>query len=146
MITIFKDKEDIPQNMEYIELNNLFFDQNTIDRLDNRAWETLRHIDDIFFIQNKFKYGINGEELDMDKLPVGYKTLLNVLYYPDKVFSMKDCGKKIIEELYKFEKGNVCSEYAMIPSYVRAVAVQKNDEVEIITDREDLEKWWKSES
>mgnify|MGYP001124479209 CR=1 FL=1 len=25
MITIFKDKQDIPQNMEYIELNDLFF-------------------------------------------------------------------------------------------------------------------------
>lgn len=105
MITIFKDKQDIPQNMAYIELNNLYFDQNTIERVDGRAWETLRHIDDIFFIQNKFKYGINGEELDMDKLPVGYKTMLNVLYYPDKVFSMKDCGKRILEELYKFEKG-----------------------------------------
>lgn len=146
MITIFKDKQDIPQNMEYIELNNLYFDQNTIERLDGRAWETLRHIDDIFFIQNKFKYGINGEELDIDKLPVGYKTMLNVLYYPDKVFSMKDCGKRILEELYKFEKGHVCSEYAMIPSYIRAVAVQKKDDVEIISDREDLEKWWKSEN
>ena len=86
MITIFKDKQDIPQNMAYIELNNLYFDQNTIERVDGRAWETLRHIDDIFFIQNKFKYGINGEELDMDKLPVGYKTMLNVLYIQIKFF------------------------------------------------------------
>ena len=29
MITIFKSKKDIPQSMEYIELNDLFFNQNT---------------------------------------------------------------------------------------------------------------------
>lgn len=28
MITIFKDKRDIPGDMEYIELNDLFFNQN----------------------------------------------------------------------------------------------------------------------
>ena len=30
MITIFKNKQDIPQNMEYIELNDLYFVQNTV--------------------------------------------------------------------------------------------------------------------
>ena len=29
MITIFKDKRDIPGDMEYIELNDLFFNQNS---------------------------------------------------------------------------------------------------------------------
>ena len=37
MITIFKDKKDIPSNMEYIELNDVFFNQNTVSKLDERA-------------------------------------------------------------------------------------------------------------
>lgn len=37
MITIFKNKKDIPQDKEYIELNDIFFNQNTATKLDNRA-------------------------------------------------------------------------------------------------------------
>lgn len=34
MITIFKDKCDIPNDKEYIELNDLFFNQNTAALID----------------------------------------------------------------------------------------------------------------
>lgn len=37
MITIFKDKKDIPSNMEYIELNDVFFNQNTVSKLDRKS-------------------------------------------------------------------------------------------------------------
>ncbi len=37
MITIFKDKKDIPGDMGYVELNDLFFDQNTASLLDGQA-------------------------------------------------------------------------------------------------------------
>lgn len=30
MVTIFKDEKDIPGDMEYVELNDLFFNQNTV--------------------------------------------------------------------------------------------------------------------
>ena len=34
MITIYKNKKDIPQNMDYIELNDVYFNQNTASILD----------------------------------------------------------------------------------------------------------------
>ena len=37
MITIFKNKKDIPQDKEYIELNDIFFNQNTAAKLDERG-------------------------------------------------------------------------------------------------------------
>mgnify|MGYP006968282883 FL=1 len=37
MITIYKKKEDIPPNMEYIELNDVFFNQNTVVKLEDQA-------------------------------------------------------------------------------------------------------------
>ena len=37
MITIFKNKKDIPHDKEYIELNDIFFNQNTAAKLDQRA-------------------------------------------------------------------------------------------------------------
>ena len=30
MITIFKDKKDIPTNMDYVELNDVFFNQTSL--------------------------------------------------------------------------------------------------------------------
>ena len=45
MITIFKNKRDIPGDMDYVELNDLFFNQNTVSKLDNRANAIVEKID-----------------------------------------------------------------------------------------------------
>ena len=45
MITIFKNKKDIPLNKEYIELNDIFFNQNTATRLDDKAAKYIQLID-----------------------------------------------------------------------------------------------------
>ena len=45
MITIFKNKKDIPLNKEYIELNDIFFNQNTATKLDDRAEKYVQMID-----------------------------------------------------------------------------------------------------
>ena len=37
MITIFKNRKDIPGDMEYVELNDLFFNQNTVSFIDKQA-------------------------------------------------------------------------------------------------------------
>ena len=45
MIRIFKEKRDIPENMDYVELNDLFFDQNTVSLIDKRAEKIIETID-----------------------------------------------------------------------------------------------------
>ena len=45
MITIFKNRKDIPQDKEYIELNDIFFNQNTATKLDERAAKYIQMID-----------------------------------------------------------------------------------------------------
>ena len=42
MITIYKNKKDIPQDMEYIELNDVYFNQKTASILDERAERLLK--------------------------------------------------------------------------------------------------------
>ena len=54
MITIFKSKKDIPQSMEYIELNDLFFNQNTAILIDEKAEQIIETIDDAKLI-SKYK-------------------------------------------------------------------------------------------
>ena len=45
MITIYKDKNDISDDMEYVELNDIFFNQKTILKLDNCAKEIIEKVD-----------------------------------------------------------------------------------------------------
>ena len=71
--------------------------------------------------------------------------MLNVLYYPEKVFCLKECGNNALELLYGFDKGYVCSEYAMIPLDMQSVMVQNLNGRKIISDYEDLKDWWEGE-
>ena len=146
MITIFKDRQDIPQNMEYIELNDLFFVQNTASVIDKQAEKIIKCVDGAELISKyKISSSFNDVALDIDKLSAGCKTLLNVLYYPDKVFCLKECGDNALELLYGFKKGYVYSEYAMIPFDMKSVTVQTKDGKKVISDYEELKEWWSDE-
>ena len=145
MITIFKDRKDIPQDKEYVELNDVFFNQNTAARLDGRADRIIEEIDGSrllgrFRIQSRFDDAV----LDVDRLSAGCKTVLNVLYYPDKVFCLKECGNNALEILYHFESGHVFSEYALIPFTMDTIAVQSKSGKKVISDYEELKERWDS--
>lgn len=146
MITIFKNKLDIPNNMEYIELNDLFFNQNTTALIDKRAEKFIETIDGAKLIgKYKILSRFDDVAIDIDKLSVGCKTVLNVLYYPDKVFCLKECGNNALEILYNLEKGYVYSEYALIPFTMDSVMVQTKSMKKIISDYEELKEWWEDE-
>ena len=146
MITIFKNRKDIPGDMEYVELNDLFFNQNTVSFIDKQAEKIIEMIDGSKLI-SKYKIYSRFDEiaLDIDRLSTGCKTVLNVLYYPNKVFCLKDCGNNALEILYHFENGHVFSEYALIPFIMDTVAVQSESGKKIINDYEELREWWDSE-
>lgn len=74
--------------------------------------------------QYKICSKFNNIVLDVDKLSAGCKTVLNVLYNPDKVFCLKECGNNALEVLYNLKAGNVYSDYALIPFEMAAVRVQ----------------------
>ena len=145
MITISKNKKDIPQDKEYIELNDIFFNQNTATKLDDRAAKYIQMIDCSKLI-SKYKIRSRFEDiiLNTDQLSTGCKTVLNVLYFPDKVFCLKECGNNALEILYAFEEGYVYSEYAMIPFDMECVKVQAR-ECKVIEDYEELKEWWENE-
>lgn len=146
MITIFKDKKDIPDNMDYIELNDVFFNQNTVSMLDNRADDIVKNIDESKLIgKYKIESKFNGVTLDVDCLSTGCKTVLNVMYFPDKVFCLKECGDNALEVLYGLEAGAVYSDYAIIPFDMEQVRVSDANGVKVISDYEELKEWWSNE-
>lgn len=146
MITIFKNKKDIPQDMEYVELNDIYFNQNTSLKLDEMAEKIIETIDGAKLISKfKIRSKFNDIVLDVDKLSAGCKTVLNVLYNPDKVFCLKECGNNALEILFSLQAGNVYSDYALIPFEMGAVSVQTSSEKKEIYDYEELKEWWNYE-
>ena len=146
MITILKNKKDIPQNMEYVELNDIYFNKNTVLKLDEQAKEIIEQIDGAKLIgKYKIESRFNGVTLDIDCLSTGCKTVLNVLYFPDKVFCLKECGENALEILYHLENGFVYSDYAIIPFYLEKVKVISGMQSRIIDDYEALKEWWEDE-
>lgn len=146
MITIYKNKKDIPQDKEYVELNDVFFNKNTVLVLDEKAREIVEQIDEAelegkFKIKSKF----GGVTLDIDCLSTGCKTVLNVRYFPEKVFCLKECGDNALEVLYALDKGSVYSDYAVIPFGMESVQVCSETETKVINDYEELKEWWDNE-
>lgn len=146
MITIFKNKKDIPHTMEYVELNDIFFNKQTVLKLDGQAEKIIEQIDGAKMI-TKYKIAsrFNGVTLDIDCLSTGCKTVLNVLYFPDKVFCLKECGENALELLYRLEDGYVYSDYAIIPFELEQVRAISDKKSRIIEDYEELKEWWEDE-
>lgn len=146
MITIFKDKKDIPGDLEYVEWNDLFFNQNTVSFIDKQAEKVIEILDGSKLI-SKYKIYSRFDEvtLDIDRLSTGCKTVLNVLYHPDKVFCLKECGNNALEIIYHLETGFVFSEYALIPFTMDTVAAWGRSGKKVISDYEELKEWWSIE-
>lgn len=146
MITIFKDKKDIPSDKEYVELNDVFFNQKTVSRIDDKASAIIEKIDASKLIgKYKIESKFNGVTLDIDCLSTGCKTVLNVLYFPDKVFCLKECGDNALEVLYGLEDGAVYSDYAVIPFDMKEVNISDERGMRVISDYEELKEWWNNE-
>lgn len=147
MITIYKNKKDIPSDREYVELNDIFFNQKTVGMLDNRAHDIIAQIDGAKQISKyKIESKFNSVVLDIDCLSTGCKTVLNVLYFPDKVFCMKECGDNALDILYSLNDGQVYSDYAVISFDMTEVTVCSENEHKIIKDYEELKEWWAHEN
>jgi len=146
VITIFKNKNAIPQGMEYVELNDIYFNQNTAAKLDKKAEKIIEKIDQAKLISKyKIRSKFDDTILDIDRLSTGCKTVLNVAYNPDKVFCLKECGINALEVLYGLSSGNVYSDYALIPFEMETVNVQAFSGQKEISDYEELKEWWGNE-
>jgi hypothetical protein len=146
VITIFKNKSDIPRNMEYVELNDIYFNQNTASMLDENAKTIIDSIDESELISKyKIRSRFDDITLNTDKLSAGCKTVLNVMYNPEKVFCMKECGSNALKVLFTLSSGNVYSDYALIPFEMESVNVQTSSGKKVINDYEELKEWWENE-
>lgn len=145
MITVYKEKA-IPKTMELVMLNDIFFNKFTAGKLDDKAADIIFKIDqslmvDRFSIKSRF----DGAVLNIDKLSSGCKTILNILYNPDKVFDIRECGENAIDAIYALETGNITCEYPLISFEMKKViAVDKKGSIEF-DSYDELKEWWSDE-
>ncbi len=146
MITVYKNKKDIPSDKEYIESNDYFFNRNTALKIDERASEIIEKVDGSKLVgKYKIESKFNGTILDISYLSTGCKTVLNVMYYPDKVFCLKECGfENALVLLYELDDGNVYSNDMRFPIDVDKVRVSDEEGVRVL-DSSELEEWWEDE-
>ena len=145
MIKIYK-KKAIPESLELIKINDQFFNKYTVELLDEKAadiiWEIYRsNMIDKYFIESRF----DSTKLNIDKLSTGCKTALNIMYNPNKVFDISECGENALEVIYALEQGNVYCEYPMIAFNMTEVKAVDADGAHLFTDYEGLKEWWKDE-
>lgn len=146
MISIYRNKKDFPENFEYVQLNDVYFNEVTFDLLDERAKKIVEEIDETEILSKyKLKSRFGEDVLNIDKLSSGCKTVLNVLYNTDKIFWIMECGENALEVLFQLEKGNVYCETPMIPFEFSKVRAWTGKESKEFSDYEELKEWWQDE-
>ena len=146
MITVYK-KGSVPKSMELIEMNDIFFNKQTTELLDSRAAEIIFKIDQSimhsrFIIRSKF----DSTALNIDKLSTGCKTALNILYNPDKIFDIRECGDNALDVIYALPDGNVFCDYPLISFNMTAVIAHDKEGEHVIDSYEGLKRWWENEN
>jgi len=145
MITIYK-KKAIPKNMELVVLNDVYFNKYTAEMLDGKAAEIIEKIDHSKMLS---KYTISsrfdGTALNIDRLSTGCKTVLNIMYNPDKVFDICECGDNALDIVYSLPQGNVYCAYPFIAFEMGMVHVCDKQGTHEIASYEELKEWWENE-
>ena len=145
MITVYK-KKPTRNGPELITLNDIYFNKNTVEKLDDRASEIIAKIDQSkmlskYTISSKF----NGTVLNIDKLSTGCKTTLNIIYSPDKIFDICECGDNALDIIYSLPQGNVYCSYPFISFDMQKVRISDKHGVREIDSYEELKEWWTNE-
>lgn len=145
MITIYKKKQ-IPKNMELIVLNDIYFNKFTVSLIDDKAAKIILKIDNSVMLSNyTISSKFDGGVLNIDKLSTGCKTVLNVLYNPDKIFDIRECGDNAIDVLYGLQTGNICCDYPLISFDMIEAKVYTPDGIQTMSSYEELKEWWSNE-
>lgn len=104
-----------PTDIQFIDYNDIFF--NSVALKDDAITRTILEVID------KAKYNsantIIGRDptlgaLNKNCLSTGCKTLLNILYNPDKCFDLIECGTNVLELLPIIKNGNVYWRYPIV--------------------------------
>jgi len=146
MITIYKEKSAFG-NRQLIKMNDVFFNKYTVEKLDEKAKYIIAQIDNSEMI-NKYmiKSKFDGLSISIDKISTGCKTVLNIIYNPDKIFDIRECGENAVDFIYTLESGNIYCDYPLISFDMEKVLICNKKEIKEIDSYDELKEWWQNEN
>ena len=107
-LVIYTSKEELMVGMQYVNYNDQFFQWMYLH--DDETTKTiLREIDRARYNSKTTFIGRDKDlgVLNKEYLSSGCKTLLNILYNPDKCFDISLCGNNALSLLRLIKNGNV---------------------------------------
>lgn len=115
-LNIYRKREEVPEGMKIVDVNDGFFDADTMLEDTELVREILQRIDKAEYNteavfnsrSDKFKY------LNKACLSTGTKTLLNIISHPDRCFNVIECGNNALEILPQITEGNILFEYPVV--------------------------------
>lgn len=127
---VYLRKEDIPNGMPYVILNDAWFNENVRVENDTITERLLFQIDGARYADvGHFYPKIDPEgKVRFDYLSTGCKTALNVYNASDVCFDVRECGENAIAEILHLDHGNIYWGDWFV-SYAG-----DNDEVDVIVD------------
>jgi len=146
MITVYKKSFAVKLKI-FETLNDLFFNRHTVALLDDQAKSVIMKIDQSEML-NKYtiRSRFNETTVNIDKLSTGCKTALNILYNPQKVFDICECGDNALNLIYNLPSGNICCDYPMISFDMESAMVCDESGTRVIESYEKLKEWWTNEN
>lgn len=133
-VTIFVDRNGIPDSMSIIDCNDIWFGANK-DRIkvDDNIKKLMSLIDGSTYVRDTTMVTRYGEYIDMDYLSTGCKTAINAYANPNKIVDCIESGGNAILQMFRLKNGNLLVE---IPPFsfedysIDAILVAKGKRIE----------------
>lgn len=97
------------EQKKVITANDSYFNRYTFQELDyNQAKDIIKSIDGVDLLNDfKVKSQFTEGEIDLSKLSTGCKTVLNVVTYPEEIFTAVECGLNALNVIYQKSIGKI---------------------------------------
>lgn len=129
---------------KYCKFNDAWFDKYTdsIDFEQQLIQNIIKSIDHVTYIGNyrilsKFEKNL---AIGVKELSTGCKTAINICSFPDKIFSVAECGDNALQTIFSCASGNIHMTAFVIPrQFHNQIEVNINNEKHMIQDNTQLE-------
>lgn len=106
MLEIYVGKE---YEKDSVMINDYFFNRYTFEKVQKDA--TLFKVAESLMTKWSKETGYLG----LHCLSTGCKTVLNVLAFSDRIFSIVECGENALSEVFKIKTGKIQCSYKLLP-------------------------------
>lgn len=127
---------------DVMKANDAWFDLHLkdINFEDPRIKDALLDIDGASVVP-ELKYSVETRffkhsSVSMTELSTGCKTIINIISFPDKIFTVTECGKNALRHIFRLDTGNIHMVYSVIlPKEINEVTLTIDGKTEQVKDR-----------